>query len=98
MKLETGELQQRQNKGSSIIHDSCARGYSSAVEHSTADREVPGSIPGVPLTTRTVVVASKPLNVAAGIEKATFLPFSAELSGIPLETDGMLFASVTSRT
>ena len=25
------------------------RGYSSGVEHSTADREVPGSIPGVPL-------------------------------------------------
>ena len=24
------------------------RGYSSGVEHSTADREVPGSIPGVP--------------------------------------------------
>ena len=24
-------------------------GYSSGVEHSTADREVPGSIPGVPL-------------------------------------------------
>ena len=25
------------------------RGYSSVVEHSTADREVPGSIPGAPL-------------------------------------------------
>ena len=25
-----------------------ARGYSSVVEHSTADREVPGSNPGVP--------------------------------------------------
>ena len=25
------------------------RGYSSGVEHSTTDREVPGSIPGVPL-------------------------------------------------
>ena len=27
----------------------CGWGYSSGVEHSTADREVPGSIPGVPL-------------------------------------------------
>ena len=27
------------------------RGYSSVVEHSTADREVPGSNPGVPLIT-----------------------------------------------
>ena len=26
------------------------RGYSSVVEHSTADREVPGSNPGVPLS------------------------------------------------
>ncbi len=26
----------------------CVRGYSSVVEHSTADREVPGSNPGAP--------------------------------------------------
>ena len=29
-------------------------GYSSVVEHSTADREVPGSIPGVPYTVLSV--------------------------------------------
>ena len=33
-----------------LIHPSMsARGYSSVVEHSTADREVPGSTPGAPL-------------------------------------------------
>ena len=33
-----------------LIHLSMsARGYSSVVEHSTADREVPGSTPGAPL-------------------------------------------------
>ena len=31
-----------------IKHYSERRGYSSVVEHSTADREVPGSNPGVP--------------------------------------------------
>ena len=31
-----------------VFYGSVRRGYSSGVEHSTADREVPGSIPGVP--------------------------------------------------
>ena len=31
------------------VHKKSSRGYSSVVEHSTADREVPGSNPGVPL-------------------------------------------------
>ena len=36
--------------GKYLLHfDLNARGYSSVVEHSTADREVPGSNPGVPL-------------------------------------------------
>ena len=30
------------------LFPSSRRGYSSVVEHSTADREVPGSIPGAP--------------------------------------------------
>ena len=36
------------------------RGYSSAVEHSTADREVLGSNPGAPLST---IVFSKHFNI-----------------------------------
>ena len=31
-----------------LTHKVFTRGYSSVVEHSTADREVPGSNPGVP--------------------------------------------------
>ena len=34
---------------SRMLHQLSTRGYSSVVEHSTADREVPGSNPGVPL-------------------------------------------------
>jgi hypothetical protein len=36
------------NPGLKFYSTSHARGYSSVVEHSTADREVPGSNPGAP--------------------------------------------------
>ena len=42
-------------------HNAHVRGYSSVVEHSTADREVPGSNPGVPCEGNTFILFSSKL-------------------------------------
>ena len=51
--LETAKMPGMASQGKRFYIQSAPmiiqRGYSSGVEHSTADREVPGSIPGVPL-------------------------------------------------
>ena len=43
------QLRQKDQMSVRLIYFKQERGYSSVVEHSTADREVPGSNPGVPL-------------------------------------------------
>ena len=50
-----------------------ARGYSSVVEHSTADREVPGSTPGAPLWISLFFLSSSPFLVFNFILISSFL-------------------------